>query len=796
MKSFPSTFNKGGNSAVSRGKNKPEYIASAATNIEALDNIQSKNLGFNLPVMNYLFSATNLTEYNRHMKISQRVKSNQRNSNIPQPIIENPEFFPSYILHSMMTYNWIFDNVNKVYNRSSLEGKGDNKYVNINYAEVTVSPAMFNPQYNVQTIGFTKNIPLLLNVIPTGNKRYKIERDEDMVDCSIERLVKDSMKLNSSLGQAKYRLVDFLYCKDLGKVSNNHLITLRKFPFPVEDHIFENTSYEYQSSNKKSYDTPGDIARMVTWFGTDDNKLEDICKYKVQYTWKELKSEIKDIYTDKENSENRGIVGKLVNALGSDKYANYSEKTGDGGNDIITYSLGRVFNFKNMTISNNDNNDYWRYFDNNKVWTPLNTIWNNHIPEGQLILEQEFTINFSYKLRAYENINPRAAMLDLIGNILECTYERGKFWGGQRRMIGPPHDSTGWNKAYNMINGAWDKVGSFASGLANGTTDLSSLLGAVSNVISAGKEKLGEMVNQAKETVSNLIDGNYNEVAQTVAQGFQKLNKKTHLATFLKATVLNKLGRPAMYAMDSIVSGDNFGPWHLTIGNPYNPIMAIGNLIMTGATITHSGALGVDDFPTELKVSCTLKPARSRDIDGIGRYYTRGESSLYLTNSNQKFTDHYRFSATETSKKKDEKLYDEYLKNNKDYMDKIDSRDEKIRNEYDKVHQQKNASSGESNDTGENINDTGGEDNVSNKTAPVDTRQADNIANILNDNEYRNLENNYKNYQHGLTENLKDKDSEFYGNRSMCLNSYQKTRISLMNNYSAIKNILGKDQYA
>ena len=29
----------------------------------------------------------------------------------------------------------------------------------------------------------------------------------------------------------------FMYCKHLGKVSNNYMITLRRFPLPVDDYI-------------------------------------------------------------------------------------------------------------------------------------------------------------------------------------------------------------------------------------------------------------------------------------------------------------------------------------------------------------------------------------------------------------------------------------------------------------------------------------------------------------------------------------------------------------------------------
>jgi hypothetical protein len=40
--------------------------------------------------------------------------------------------------------------------------------------------------------------------------------------------------------------------------------------------------------------------------------------------------------------------------------------------------------------------------------------------------------------------------------------------------------------------------------------------------------------------------------------------------------------------------------------------------------------LGLDDFPTELKVSVTLKHCKPRDMVGIGHMFTKGETGLAL----------------------------------------------------------------------------------------------------------------------------------------------------------------------
>jgi hypothetical protein len=55
----------------------------------------------------------------------------------------------------------------------------------------------------------------------------------------------------------------------------------------------------------------------------------------------------------------------------------------------------------------------------------------------------------------------------------------------------------------------------------------------------------------------------------------------------------------------------------VTVGNPARPILSLGNMILEDTAIQFMGPLDKDDFPTKLKVECTLKPARPRDRDDV-----------------------------------------------------------------------------------------------------------------------------------------------------------------------------------
>lgn len=621
MKSFPSSFNRGGNSQYFTGKHEifdRSKLPKSAP--EQLINIQAKNINNTQTVKELLFNQVDATQYDRYFKFNNEY-SKEHTKDI---IFENPQFIPSWVLRSMNNYRGIFNKQLK----SKIDAHRSGETMLVSIAATDVSPALFNPQFMVQAVGMTQNVPLLTNMRPTNSGAQHLK---DIGDCRIEKLISDSLYPQSPLGMARYRLVDFMFCKDLGKVSNNHLITLRKFPFPVSDHVFQFSGPKYVDKINSS-DTPGDVGRLLAWFGTDDNKLEDICKFETQATWKEIQNKIQEI-DSKENNQERGPLGKIINSV-YPAYNKYAEATGNGSNSILA-DLGSKL-IPGLAKESTDNNDVFRMSaDNNKVYTPKNTVQDNHIYEGKLILKQEITVNFSYKLRAYENINPKSAFLDLMGNILEVTFQRGRYWKGETRMMGSPQNRSGWQKANALIDNAWNKLGGFIEAMAAGTINFNDILGAVSNMIGEAAQAAGNLVSSITEDPK--------AAGKELAKNLQELNKATGFSYGVKALLKNQLGRPAMYAMDSLISGDDMGCWHLTVGNPYNPIMSIGNLILTSSTVTHSGALGVDDFPSEIKVTCSLKPARSRDSTGIARYYTKGMNSLYLPTHRNDSSDFYSF---------------------------------------------------------------------------------------------------------------------------------------------------------
>lgn len=523
--------------------------------------------------------------------------------------VENPYNFDSNAIAIMNKYRG--DTISKVANCSNLQSSDGNFFGS--YTDVKRS--LFNPYNGVHVIGMTENVPLLYDQEESkygANERYK-----NLSDCSISRLVSESAKKESILGQARYKYADFAFCKDLG-MPNNRLITLRKFSMPVGDYIFRVAAKKSKKGDKFSaFTTPGDIGRMCCYFDTDDNKLEDILNYSFSGSWKHMDAELQQL--DSQENNHVSPLGQIVNALNPSMNSSIESGFSGADNNLIGKAFNSWFGWNTQQYYSNLYLKPKEY-DDHRIFTPINTIQSMEKYEGKLEFKHEFTLVFSYKLRSYQNINPKSAMLDLIANILATTYNRGNFWGGRQEIVGAQPNKSGWNKALALCDKTTDFIGGIIGALGNGTFDIGSILGSFAN-------RLGNLYNGIMQKIASIDP---KKAIQTAIGSAEYYFKKYGADAAIKGLLQNQLGRPEIYAFQSLLDGSNTGFWHVTIGNPLNPIASIGNLIIKDTQIQQLGPLGIDDFPTELKVTVTLAHARPRDAVAIERMYTKGIGAIYV----------------------------------------------------------------------------------------------------------------------------------------------------------------------
>jgi hypothetical protein len=362
--------------------------------------------------------------------------------------------------------------------------------------------------------------------------------------------VTDLCKLDS--GAMQYDVDDFLYCKNLG-LPINRLITLRRFPYPCTDNIWD----------KESQGEP-DISRMITYFSQEVNKLDELLSFSYSMKWKELTAEFEQASMQGEQSGLSGFMKKAMKAIDPVLWQN--ELMGENA---------RMLDPK---------------FDQNKVYGPVDSVVNTNIRDVGLDFNKEFDLTFEYELRSINGRTPEYAMKDIIANVLACTYNNGKFWPGARYWVG--ERPSEFYKRFQYMN----------------TSDMDSIL----------ENSFNDIKSVLKTFASK---GSAIDTLKAAMRGGMGL---------ALAKILDKVGRPGILTMNSLLSGEPTGFWHLTIGNPTNPILCIGNLICTGVDVSFpTDSLSYGDFPTKMMFKVKLKPGQAKDRAGIEMMFNMGKQRIY-----------------------------------------------------------------------------------------------------------------------------------------------------------------------
>ena len=466
--------------------------------------------------------------------------------------------------------------VRSIFNRSGamILGSYDGKY-NIDVSKG--DPINTNPWR------IANNVPLMDSPLA----RQRIRRSSG---CSIRELVKASER--GEMGQETYAYSDFMYCKHLGKVSNNYLITLRRFPLPVDDYIGargENGRHRRAMASKQS----ACIGCMVNWIGVSGNEMSNLLKYSYKMPFKWQDAEWQD------QQQNADANGGVLNGIFSIFDSKYQQQYMAGYSGEAANKAFEAFGVKGLSAG--PYKDHASFRDKNKVYGPVDSIRGTYIrSEDGLTFDHKLSLVFEYELRSYNGINAKQAMLDLLANILNVTYTTGTFWGGGFKGFAAHQSNVFANLNIMKCRGGFtDFVDALAKDLSN------------------GMKSLGDMSIKDIGSMLNKVGG------------------------MLMAGMLNSLGRPQKAMYNSLLSPAPIGFWHVTIGNPKRPIMSIGNLIITNVTVEHSGPLGLDDFPTGLKVTVELDRGKPRDIRDIEKLYMQGIDRVY-TSMSDKIYDMYK----------------------------------------------------------------------------------------------------------------------------------------------------------
>ena len=390
----------------------------------------------------------------------------------------------------------------------------------------------------------------------------------------------------------RYKPADFLYSKYYKKIPVNHLVTLRRFPSPIPDNI-----YDLKLSQAPKGDDGGDPkpeaetiytagVTAVTYLGeTAGNTLEDLLTMSFGTNWKEIESEMESISSGEGGYTSQPFYSKI----------------GGIGRALADASKG-ITSGEKFRKGLNSTDDRFGTTYANFVIGPVNVVDKTTIRDRGLKFSNDMKLKFEYELKSLNYVNPKIAMIDIISNMLTMTTNNAQFFGGGHRYYG----SAGY------VANQFGDISKLRQG------DFSGYMGSVVQDVETGFKGL-----------FGTADGGFD--ANSILDGLKNVGK-TLLGNMSGGFLSSQVGAiSGTQATKTFISGEPTGNWHLTVGNPLNPIVMMGNMICDNATMTLGKGLGYDDFPMEVSFELDLKHGKPRDKGDIENMFNAGRGRIYAS---------------------------------------------------------------------------------------------------------------------------------------------------------------------
>ena len=405
-------------------------------------------------------------------------------------------------------------------------------------------------------------------------------------------------------GLASYRMQDFIYLKYYNQIPNNYMITLRRYTLPCEDHMFGLDMTATDMNMLNGYEeTHFNIATAVTYLGEKaGNKLSDILKFEYGANYEEKEAKVEML----QNSDG-GLAAQMKQKFGvaeSFTEGSMTRQEAGGGGALLKQAVkfSALTGMKGKTVQESiaashrfEGDELGKVYGEN-IYGDVNVINKTKVRSRGLTYAGNFTLNFEYSLKSLKCVNPRVAMMDILSNFLILTGNYGAFWGGETRFYGQRNIAPQFGDPAKLRNG--DFKGYFQSLISD---------------VKSGFEN----ISTAEGGDGGLWDGLKN-LASGALQGL--------LGNLLGGNVgvAGTAQAPA-----ALLSGEPTGYWHVTVGNPLDPIAMMGNMAVTKTTVQFNEVLGYDDFPTEVKFTVELEHCMPRDNAGIENMFNGAKGRFY-----------------------------------------------------------------------------------------------------------------------------------------------------------------------
>ena len=410
-------------------------------------------------------------------------------------------------------------------------------------------------------------------------------------------------------GLARYKMQDFIYLKYYNQIPNNQMVTLRRYTRPCTDHMFGLDMLASDVNAMNNYfDDYIALATAVTYMGEQTgNKLSDILKFEYGANWEDREGKV----TSLQNPDG-GLAAQLKKRGVSEGLMGGEESIG-GQNSVTSqakslWMMSAMAAGKNVSMSelissqHRLEGDVFAQRYGESLYGDVNVVNKVKMRSRGLTFTNNFSLNFEYSLKSLKCVNPRIAMMDILSNFLILTGNYGTFWGGETIFYGNRNIAPQYGDPNLLREGRFGEY-------------LSSLAGDVKE----GFKKIAQMdsINGPEDFFKGLWNG-----IKNVGSGF------------LQGLMGNLLGgnigvAGEGIAVPALLSGNPSGFWHVTVGNPLDPIAMMGNMAVTSTSVQFGDMLGYDDFPTEIKFTVNLEHCMPRDNAHIESMFNGGKGRFY-----------------------------------------------------------------------------------------------------------------------------------------------------------------------
>lgn len=150
------------------------------------------------------------------------------------------------------------------------------------------------------------------------------------------------------------------------------------------------------------------------------------------------------------------------------------------------------------------------------------------------------------------------------------------------------------------------------------------------------QQKQDREQTKKSEAETNETVGMAGAAAQNNSVLSSMLDETTTTGKFLKSILASTFAKHRWPIRGSIgvMTGQPTTPWHITIGNPWSPIISAGNMIVDKIDLSAKGELGFNDMPIFVNTNISLRFGRNLGSKEIEKIFNNGYQRIYNKSTN------------------------------------------------------------------------------------------------------------------------------------------------------------------